>query len=119
MSESGHGQKGSAVVILLFSQSGQSANKGCGHAAERSCLAVYTNQEQARAGWFFWARMHLIFANVKFNEIGRMALLPPYMVLHVKGNRNLKSHTVFLKGLLLCPVFHSNLKHLLKVCGML
>lgn len=37
--------------------------------------------------------MHLIFANVyvKFNEIGRMALLPPYVVLHVKGNTNLKS----------------------------
>lgn len=30
VNESGHGQKGSAVVILLFSQSGQSANKGRG-----------------------------------------------------------------------------------------
>lgn len=44
-----------------------------------------------------------------------MALLPPDMVLlHVKGNMNLKYHNIFLKGLLL-----SHLKHFLKVRGML
>lgn len=63
----------------------------------------------------------MIFASVYVwpnDMIGQMTLLPAGLALNFKKKRNVKYNLVFLEGLPL-PVFHSHLKHLLTVCGML